>query len=83
MISEHSLDSDGNLALFDRVWTTCRRFGIKRSDDFDISDCTVLSPDGTCCCSRRRFSLARGIAIRIRRVPLADIRPGAVVDGRS
>ena len=31
----------------------------------------------------RRYSPARGIAMRIRRIPLADIKADAVADGRS
>jgi hypothetical protein len=31
----------------------------------------------------RRLSLVRGIAIRIRRVPLSSLKEGAVVDGRT
>ena len=31
----------------------------------------------------RRFSPARGIALRIRRIPLADIKADGVLDGRS
>jgi hypothetical protein len=31
----------------------------------------------------RRFSFVRGIAIRIRRVPLSSLMEGAVVDGRT
>jgi len=31
----------------------------------------------------RRYSPARGIALRIRRIPLADIKADTVLDGRS
>jgi hypothetical protein len=31
----------------------------------------------------RRYSVARGVAMRIRRVPLAAIKEGALVDGES
>jgi hypothetical protein len=57
------------------------RFVVKRSDDFDVSDCTLFSPDELLLLERRA-SLARGIIIRIRRIPIADIKEGAVVDGR-
>ena len=30
----------------------------------------------------RRYSLARGVAMRIRRIPLASIKPGAPIDGK-
>jgi hypothetical protein len=58
------------------------RFSVKRSDDFDISDCTLLPP-GDLLLLERRYSPARGVAMRIRRVSLGDIKPGALVDGKS
>jgi hypothetical protein len=82
VVTEHSLDSAGNLRSFALSMDQATRFGIKRSDDFDVSDCTVLSQDELLLLERRA-SPARGIAIRIRRIPLADIKEGAVVDGRS
>jgi hypothetical protein len=45
-------------------------FSIKRIDEFDISDAALL-PEGD----------LTGIAMRIRRIALAGIRPGALVDG--
>jgi len=82
VVTEHSLDSAGNLRSFVLGADQVTRFGVKRSDDFDVSDCTVLSQDELLLLERRA-SPARGIAIRIRRIPLADIKEGAVVDGRS
>ena len=82
VVTEHSLDSAGNLRSFALSMDHVTRFGVKRSDDFDVSDCTVLSQDELLLLERRA-SPARGIAIRIRRIPLADIKEGAVVDGRS
>jgi hypothetical protein len=82
VVTEHSLDSAGNLRSFVLGADQVTRFGVRRSDDFDVSDCTVLSQDELLLLERRA-SPARGIAIRIRRIPLADIKEGAVVDGRS
>ena len=82
VVTEHSLDSAGNLRSFALSMDQVTRFGVKRSDDFDVSDCTVLSQDELLLLERRA-SPARGIAIRIRRIPLADIKEGTVVDGRS
>jgi len=82
VVTEHSLDSAGNLRSFVLGADQVTRFGVKRSDDFDVSDCTVLSQDELLLLERRA-SPARGIAIRIRRIPIADIKEGAVVDGRS
>jgi hypothetical protein len=80
-VTERSLDSDGNLRSFLIKGDQFERFSIKRSDDFDISDCTVLPP-GDLLLLERRYSPARGVAMRIRRVPLSAIKPGALVDGK-
>jgi hypothetical protein len=82
VVTEHSLDNAGNLRSFVLGAGQVVRFAVKRSDDFDASDCTVLSQDELLLLERR-VSAARGIAIRIRRIPFADIKEGAVVDGRS
>jgi hypothetical protein len=79
--SERGLDAAGNLKAFLIGGPTPGEFTVKRLDDFDISDCTVL-PGGDILLLERRFSLLRGgIAMRLRRLHLADIRPGALVDG--
>ncbi len=56
------------------------RFSIKRSDDFDVSDCTILPP-ADLLLQERRYSVARAVAMRIRRIPLAALKAGALVDG--
>lgn len=56
------------------------RFSLRRSDDFDVTDCTVLPP-GDLLVLERRFSPARGVAMRIRRVSLAAIKESALADG--
>jgi len=81
-ITEHSLDTAGNLRSFLLDGDLVTRFSVKRTDDFDVSDCTILPP-GDLLLLERRFSPARGIAMRIRRIPLTDIKADAVVDGRS
>jgi hypothetical protein len=55
-------------------------FSLKRTDDFDVSDCAA-TPDGRLLVLERRFSWARGLAVRIRSVSFAAIKPGALVDG--
>ncbi|HXZ46087.1 MAG TPA: esterase-like activity of phytase family protein [Pseudolabrys sp.] len=80
-VTEHSLDSSGNLRSFVLGGQDVTRFSVRRSDDFDVSDCTILSP-GDLLLLERRISAATGIAIRIRRIPLASIKEGMVVDGR-
>jgi hypothetical protein len=80
VVTEESLDAAGNLRAFVLKGSNATRFSVKRSDDFDVSDCTIL-PTGDLLLLERRFSVARGVAMRIRRVPLAAIQEGAIVDG--
>lgn len=79
-VTEESLDADGNLRAFVLKGAETVRFSVKRSDEFDVSDCAVLPP-GDLLLLERRYSIARGVAMRMRRVPLAAIKEGAVVDG--
>jgi hypothetical protein len=74
VVTEHSLDGAGNFRSFligsDRV----TRFSVKRTDDFDVSECAVLPRPATYCCSsvalRRRaelpcaFGVCRSLAAR-------------------
>jgi hypothetical protein len=80
VVTERSLDQSGNHRSFLLQGGDVERFSVKRSDDFDVSDCAIL-PSGELLLLERRFSLARGVAMRIRRIPLAAIKPGALVDG--
>ncbi len=80
-VTEESLDQAGNLRSFVLYPDHVERFSVKRSDDFDVSDCTILPP-GDLLLLERRYSPARGVAMRIRRVPLAGIRDGALLDGK-
>jgi hypothetical protein len=80
-ISERGLDTGGNLMGF-LIGGSSGAFSLKRTDDFDVSDCAA-TPDGNLLVLERRFSWTRGLAVRIRSVPLAAIKPGALVDGRE
>ncbi len=42
-----------------------------------------MLPSGELLVLERKFSLVNGVGIRIRRIPLKSIAPGAVVDGPS
>jgi hypothetical protein len=79
-ISERGLDTRGNIKAFLLGGPSQGEFAIKRRDDFDVSDC-ALSPPGDLLLLERRFSWISGVAMRIRRVPLTAIAPGALVDG--
>ena len=68
-VSEHSLDGAGNLRSFLIGADHVTRFSIKRTEDFDVSDCTIIPPDDLLLLERR-FSIVRGIGMRMRRIPL-------------
>ena len=81
VITERSLDAAGNHRSFLLKGDHVERFSVKRSDDFDVTDCTILPP-GDLLVLERRYSPARGVALRIRRIPLTAIKPGAAIDGK-
>jgi len=80
-ISERGLDAQGNITAF-LIGKTPGVFGIRRTENFDVSD-AVLLPSGDLLLLERKFSWLAGVGIRIRRIPLASVAPGAVVDGPS
>jgi hypothetical protein len=80
-ITERSLDNAGNLRGFVLGSDKVTRFSVKRTQDFEVSDCALLPPD--LLVLERRYSPVRGVAMRIRRIPLASIKEGAVLDGHS
>jgi len=47
-VSEKSLDAAGNLRSFVLGTNRVTRFSVKRTDEFDVSDCTILPPDDCC-----------------------------------
>ncbi len=79
-ISERGLDASGNLRAFLIGGPSPGTFALQRTDDFDVSDADLL-PGGDLLLLERRFSWTSGLAIRMRRVKLGDIKPGALVDG--
>jgi hypothetical protein len=79
-ISERGLDASGNLLAFLIGGPSPGGFTVKRTDDFDVSDAALLR-GGDLLLLERRFSWTRGLAIRIRRLKLGEIKPGALVDG--
>ncbi len=78
--SERGLDAAGNLIAFLVGGPTPGQFSVRRTDRFDISDATLL-PSGQLLMLERKLSFSSGLGIRIRRIPLAAVAPGAVVDG--
>ena len=81
-ISERGLDPRGNLIAFLIGGPSPGQFSVRRTDDFDVSD-AVLLPSGDLLVLERKFSLVAGVGIRIRRIALKSVAPGAVVDGPS
>ncbi|WFU55785.1 esterase-like activity of phytase family protein [Bradyrhizobium pachyrhizi] len=78
--SERGLDASGNLVAFLVGGKMPGQFSVRRSENFDISD-AVLLPSGGLLILERKFSWFGGVGIRIRRLALSEITPGAVVDG--
>jgi hypothetical protein len=81
-ISERGLDPKGNLIAFLIGGPTPGQFSVRRTDTYDVSD-AVLLPSGDLLVLERKFSLLAGVGIRIRRIALKSVAPGAVVDGPS
>jgi hypothetical protein len=81
-ISERGLDSQGNIIAFLIGGPSPGQFAVRRTSNFDISD-AVLLPGGDLFILERKFSWVAGVGIRIRRIALTSIAPGALVDGPS
>jgi hypothetical protein len=81
-ISERGLDPKGNLIAFLIGGPAPGQFSVRRTENFDVSD-AVLLPSGDLLVLERKFSLFAGLGIRIRRIALKSIAPGALVDGPS
>jgi hypothetical protein len=81
-ISERGLDAQGNIIGFLVGGKTPGQFSVRRTDNFDISDAVLLS-SGDLLLLERKFSWVGGVGIRIRRIALASVMPGAVLDGPS
>jgi hypothetical protein len=79
-ISERGLDAKGNLIAFLVGGPSPGQFSVRRTDGYDASD-AVLLPSGEILLLERKFSLVAGVGIRIRRIALATVAPGALVDG--
>lgn len=81
-ISERGLDSSNNIIGFLIGGPSPGQFSVKRTLDYDISDAVVL-PRGDLLILERKFSLMTGVRIRIRRIAMASIAPGRVLDGQE
>jgi hypothetical protein len=79
-ISERGLDRVGNIRAFLVGGLAPGTFAIKRKDKFDVTDAALL-PSGDLLILERSLSWPEGLLVQIRRIPLKDIKPDAVVDG--
>ncbi|MEA2935885.1 MAG: hypothetical protein QOD74_2531 [Variibacter sp.] len=79
-ISERGLDRDNNIRGFLVGGPSPGEFSVRRIGDFDISDCAV-TPAGDLLLLERSYSPFKGVGMRIRRVPLTEVKPGATIDG--
>jgi len=79
-ISERGLNWAGNLWAFIIGGPRPGTFTLKRTADFDVSDAALL-PSGDLLVLERKFSWTTGLFVRIRRIKLTDVQPGALVDG--
>jgi hypothetical protein len=79
-ISERGLDKAGNIRGFLIGGATPGEFTLRRRDEFDVTDAALI-PGGDLLVLERHFSFLRGVGMRIRRIPLEAIKPGALVDG--
>lgn len=80
IVSERSFDSDGNRLAAILSGPLKGRFSVERDGSFDVTDGAFL-PNGDLLLLERRFNMAEGIGMRIRRIKSTEIRPGAVVSG--
>lgn len=79
-ISERGLDKDGHIRAFLIGGPAPGEFAIRRIDNFDITDAALI-PGGDLLVLERRFSFLSGLSMRMRRIPLDAIKPGALVGG--
>jgi hypothetical protein len=79
-ISERGYDRNGDHLAFLIGGARPGQFTIKRRNEYDISDTTIL-PSGDLVILERKFGWTTGLYIRLRRIPIAEVRPGALVDG--
>jgi hypothetical protein len=79
-ISERGLDKAGNIKAFLIGGPAPGTFAVKRRADYDVSDAALL-PGGDLLLLERKFDWSVGLGIRMRRIALSDINPGALVDG--
>jgi hypothetical protein len=80
LVEERALGKDGN----HRAWIVggpkAGAFSIRHAGNFDVTDGEFL-PNGDLVILERLFNPSEGLAMRIRRIPGAEIAPGRIADG--
>ena len=80
VVSEKSLDKQGNIFAAIIEGSNKGVFTVKRSGDFDITDGAFL-PDGDLLLLERSYRIADGVKMRLRRIYGESIAKGQVADG--
>ncbi|MCZ4091630.1 esterase-like activity of phytase family protein [Sinorhizobium psoraleae] len=80
IVAERSVDKADNLLAGILDGPMKGAFTVVREEPYAVTDGDFL-PNGDLLLLERRFNLASGLGMRIRRIAAGDIRPGAVVDG--
>ena len=80
IVSEKSLDKDGNIFAAIIEGPNKGIFTVRRNGEFDITDGAFL-PNGDLLLLERSFSMATGVKMRLRRIYGESIAKGAVADG--
>jgi hypothetical protein len=81
-IAERSLDASKNTRGFLIGGPKPGLFSVRLSEEFDVVDCAV-TPALDLLILERHFSWRRGVAMRLRRVAISEIVPGAVLQGST
>lgn len=80
IVSERSIDKQGNVFAAILGGPGKGIFTVRREGNFDITDGAFL-PDGDLLLLERRFTMADGVAMRLRRIKGDTIAEGQVADG--
>lgn len=80
VVSEKSLDPDGNIFAAIIEGPDKGIFKVKRHGEYDVTDGAFL-PNGDLLLLERAFSISQGIRMRLRRIEGETIRKGALADG--
>ncbi|MEM5470503.1 esterase-like activity of phytase family protein [Hoeflea sp. AS60] len=80
VVSEKSLNTNGDIYAAVLTGPSKGVFFVKRHAPYDVTDGDFL-PNGDLLLLERRFSIAEGIGMRIRRIEGSRLVPGNLVDG--